>query len=168
MDTTMETTKFLLTAKKAGYAAGRKALLLLDGGKQFVFESAEFKYVDIYYGHTPFGGHELLSKKWLDGSLMPIWYMNYGGVTTPNISNYYSAEVIFTFLRLALLEIDTNSPFRGPKEFESEDFLYKSNFSGNVDRFAGEEEIHHYGELVYMGNFSGGMLQEKKVLDAIT
>ena len=43
METTMDTREFLLTARKASYASGGKALLLPDGGKQFVFESTEFK-----------------------------------------------------------------------------------------------------------------------------
>ena len=60
-----ELLKFLVRAKKATYASKQESakVLLVDGGKELVFEEGGIKYRDRYYGFNPFIGEEILFKK---------------------------------------------------------------------------------------------------------
>ena len=160
----MDKLQFLLEAKKETYAAHKKPLLLPGEGRRLIYESKEFIYIDIYYGYSPFGGQELLFKKWQDESFSAIWYMNYGG-TILDISNCHTIEAIFSFLRLALSEVDENFPFRGPEVFESEKFIYRSKHSGTTEYFSGEEKIILDGILVYEGHFFGGEIKGRETFN---
>lgn len=159
----MEKINFIWKAKQNCYAANSPGLILPDKSKTLVFENNCFRYVDTYYGYNPFGGQEVVFRK-EDGELVPIWYMNYGG-SCLEVENRYTVEGILRVLKAALLKVDEYFPFRGPKVFECESFVYKSKASGGFDFFSGTEEISFDGELVYVGHYFGGMLRLKEMLD---
>lgn len=157
--------EFLLSAKKKTYAANTEPLKLIDGGKGFHVESNDFIYLDTYYGYQPFGGQELLFKRFPDGQKMPIWYMNYGGncldTTDRNI-----VEAIFMHLKQALSRVDESFPFRGPKIYEVEQMCYKSEYLGDIENFSGKEKISFIdGDLLYNGFFFGGKLNSKELIN---
>lgn len=157
--------EFLLSAKKSTYAANTEPLRLADGGKRFQVESNDFVYLDTYYGYQPFGGQELLFKRFPDGQKMPIWYMNYGGACL-RTAQRNQVEMIFIHLKNALIRVDESYPFRGPKNYEFGVISYKSEFLGDLENFSGKEQISYKdGDVLYQGFFFGGKLNSKELMN---
>jgi hypothetical protein len=147
---------FIIQAKKATYASqGDDASVkpLLDGSRQLEFENGDFLYRDIYFGMSNFVGQELV---YYHGK--PLWSMAYsGGVVKP-----YNVEFIrdiYSFLRKAMRNITLENPYRGPKEFIEEEFIYRDSNTSNISEFIGNEIITYKNEIVYRLNYTGGFIR---------
>jgi len=132
---------FLVKAKKATYASSEPEDLE-NGGKRFVFEEGEYRYVDTYFGTEPFIGEEIVFK---DGK--PVWAMNYVGNTTH-----------YEFLRKAMRAVSEDLPFRGPKHFNEGDYEYVNEVEGGIDFFHGVERIFLKGAQVHICHYHGAKI----------
>lgn len=151
-------TDFLIKAKKATYASGKKGEKLPDCSEKFSFSENRFKYVDRFYGGERFGGREIV---FYDDK--PVWFIGYyGGLHLVDDQN----GEIYAFLRKALLLVGTPPenpcakilPVRGPERFKEGDFVYENNAIGDLKRFQGSEVIWKKSNRVYILEYSGGIL----------
>ncbi len=147
-------TNFLKTAKKNTYASetAKKVISQRPGSKDYEYSEGEFLYHDTYFGEINFIGEEIVYER-----EKPIWGMNYNGHV---VDENADEKDIYTFLRKALIQdYDDIIPVRGPKNFKIENYEYKNNISGGLDRFEGREEILKGGKLVYYAIFHGGLIK---------
>jgi disulfide oxidoreductase YuzD len=149
---TKQLSKFLVKAKINTYASSGEEgeRIFPDGGKEFEFEEREFKYRDRYFGFDPFIGEEIV---WENEKV--VWGMNYYGEI---ISEIISAKDIYQFLQEALKRLSEDKPFRGPNNFEKDNFEYINKAEGTVEKFQGEEIIFYKEQLVYKLSYNGGLI----------
>lgn len=138
--------RFLLDAKKNGYAGG-EIVKEPDGSYSSGFVKDGLSFKDNWDGGEPFGGRERFM---IDGK--PYWMMVYFGAV-----EVASDEVIPT-LRAALSQMPEDFPARGPKEFRNGEFVYLNEWHGGIDRFEGREQILHAGAQVYRATYAGGLV----------
>lgn len=144
--------QFLVRAKQATYAAGDKAKTIreVDGSKSLYFVDGDFKYHDNYFGGEPYGGREVVFYQ-----NKPVWMMvYYGRVISGNTSKVYK------ILQEALLEIEEQSPYRGPVELVAGDYKYVNQWQGEIDNFMGEEIIYQNEVEVYRAGYRGGVVNK--------
>lgn len=148
--------EFLAKAKKATYASGNKNIenKELDGSTSLMFERGDFKYHDNYFGGEPYGGREVVFYKG-----RPLYIMVYYGFVNQEIDNI---KDIYSILRKALSLIPEDCPYRGPREFIDGNYRYFNKYSGEVDRFSGEEIIEYAGKKVYEAKYIGGLIDQRK------
>lgn len=145
--------KNLKEAKINTYASGgEEEVRLKDSGKKFEYKKGNFYYRDIYYGFSPFVGEEIVFYQ-----QKPIWGMNYFGKV---IARLTSAKKIYLFLREALKKVPEDKPFRGPDNFNNDDFEYTNSVEGGLDKFIGQEKIFYKKELVYILDYHGGLINK--------
>lgn len=168
-----ELAEFLVWAKKQGYAGGGKYTPLVNGSKQFTCQRGNFHFSDEYMGESQFPGHEVV--RWKIENGQPVWRMNYFGGTVPILlGDKKIIEQIDEVLRLALMQVPLEFPFRGPECFSHKEFLYKNDFKqshtekvrfGEVDikRFSGRETIRmaKSSEPLYFLDYHGGLIIPK-------
>ena len=147
----MKLNEFLVKAKKQGYATG-EAVKLENGGKVLSYQEGDYGYKDTYFGSNPFIGEEVV---WYKGKF--IWGMNYYGSVNENIT---LTKEIYEFLKKAMCLIKEDRPFRGPSEYEEENWKYKDESKGNVESFKGKEKIYYKEELVYELEYHGGIIKK--------
>ena len=68
----------------------------------------------------------------------------------------------FNFLKKCMRKIPKNFPVRGPKRLKSGKWRYENNWRGSIGGFIGEEKIYHDGKEVYLRNYLGGLIKNKK------
>lgn len=133
-------TKFLVAAKKATYASGKKADLLIDGSNWLCFQEEDLTYFDIYRGNKSFAGTESVSS---GGTL--FWVLHYHGGLFMLPSEFaifpITVEDIFIFLRKALMNVSAEHPFRGPPFFKEGLWRYTHWWMKNPTGFNGYEAI---------------------------
>jgi hypothetical protein len=141
---------FLVKAKIATYASGdeSKTITCEKGCKEINYVKGDFKYRDRYFGEYNFSGEEIV---WWHNKV--IWSMNYFGVTDTTES---LPDKFPDFLKEALRQVDTSSPFRGSKYYSRGDFEYINEFDGDLKDFSGQERINHKGKLIYKLYYHGG------------
>ena len=151
-----ELCKFLVRAKKSTYASGdlAKKVVNSDRSTTLVFESGDWKYQDNYFGGEPYGGREVVFFKG-----QPVYIMTYYGQIDNSVSDL---NKIYGVLMSALKLIPENNPYRGPKRYVSGDFVYKNNFTGEIDNFFGEEFISRNGRVIYRARYNGGFVDMRK------
>ena len=73
------------------------------------------------------------------------------------------AHETFDFLKKALSAGEKKSEFqpRGPKLFIAGDWRYVCDWSGDISKFKGYEEISFNGESVFTHDFLGGLVVGK-------
>lgn len=176
-----EFTRFLVEAKKAGYAGnGEYILNEKTGFKEFEFKKDGLIYRDSYVGNIFIQGHETVHI-----GKTPIWGMSYGGgiISTEEITKG-NVPQIFAFLKKALGKVGNNSPFRGPATYIRGDlthgkddlYLYIDRNIGNMCHVKGTEKIFHNMELgkkrdkqvkllgkVYELNYVGNLIIPEKL-----
>lgn len=154
-----ELKEFLVKAKKSTYAnsnAPKIESTRLDS-KDYEYEEIidgnKFTYHDTYFGGTNFIGEEVVYKNDL-----PIWGMNYYGIT---IDNNLSEEAMDKALRPALMQVGTDNtiPVRGPKEYYNNEYSYTFEYNGELDNFKGKEQIKKSDNLIYELNCQGGFIK---------
>jgi len=148
---------FLVNAKGQTYAAqGDDATVtpLVPGSRQLEYQAGTLLYRDIYFGGAYFVGQETV----YEGST-PVWAMGYaGGVIPPEASRSAVSEV-YRFLRAALRQVTVERPYRGPRQWREDGFVYTDDSQGDIDSFWGIETITHEGQSVYQLRYSGGLLR---------
>ncbi len=147
-----ELAKFLVKAKKNTYASNGEGgeRKLENGGRELIYEDSGYKYIDTYFGFSPFIGQEIVSK---NGEV--IWVMNYWGLIYKDI---VSPKEIYTFLKKALMQPDPLVPLRGPEKFEEGEFQYSNIGGGAIETyFQHVETIFYRGERVFELQCHGGV-----------
>lgn len=143
-----EQVEFLLRAKKKTYAGkGAEAAASRPNSHDFVYEENGLKYIDTYLGGFFFTGEEAM---WLNGA--PFWAMNYSGRV---LSDEFNGD----FLKLALLNVPEEKPYRGPECFKEGEYTYSCKADGSPEWFQGYEEIRYRGQRVYECFFHGGKVE---------
>ncbi len=146
---------FLLDASRRGYAAGRNAVKVRepDGSTTIVYEHANWKFNDNYFGGEPYGGREVV---FLNGA--PVWMaVYYGWVEGADVD----AGRVYSFLQHALREAPATFPVRGPTQFAERSFTYQNAWAGGVANFSGEEFIHEGGRRIYAARYAGGLVDRR-------
>lgn len=139
---------FLITAKRHSYAGhGSEIMPYRPNSHDLKYEKDNMMYYDTYLGGKVFHGQEAV---WQDN--IAIWAMNYSGQTLNEKG--FSLD----FLKEALYNVPSDMPFRGPKLFKKDDYIYKCTAVGDTDWFSGDEKILYKGELIYECRFHGGKI----------
>ncbi len=146
---------FLVEAKKQTYANENVKKVNSSRKCSFDYEYSNGKmtYHDTYFGGTKFIGEEVV---YFDD--VPIWAMNYYGVT---LNELLSEEAIDNALRPALMQVgkDDILPLRGPKEYRNNEYKYTFEVNGNLDYFEGIETIYKNEEKIYVLKCHGGLIK---------
>ena len=139
---------FRLEANVNTYAAFKNEVNpTRPGTHDFRYENGKFMYHDTYVGSEKFAGEEAV---WKDG--VTVYAMNYMGRV---LSDGFSGN----FLKEALRAADEKMPYRGPEFYQSGEYLYKCNVTGDFTWFQGYEEIYQGDVKVYECVFHGGMVK---------
>ena len=146
-------TQFLIDSNKTGYAGGeeKKWIKEPDESTTIPYEKGEWKSHDNFFGGEPYGGRIIVSYK-----NKPVWMMVYYGWVSEGIS----ADPIYKVLRNALMHMPDEAPFRGPRELKDGEYMYTNSWSGNVERYSGEEQITQKEKLIYKANYMGGLVDQ--------
>ena len=156
MINTKQLCEFLVKAKKAGYASGNNAKKIKEKNKSktITFKSGDWNYNDNYFGGEPYGGREVV---FLKGQ--PVYMMVYYGLVYDKITNF---KEVYKFLQEAITLIPKDKPFRGPKKYKRDDYIYENNFKGTVTNFSGEEIITLKNKEIYKAKYVGGLVDQRK------
>tara|TARA_B100001964_G_C13921453_1_gene460390 strand:+ start:140 stop:631 length:492 start_codon:yes stop_codon:yes gene_type:complete len=148
--------KFLVKAKKAGYASGDSVQEIRnnDMSKTITFKEGDWKYHDNYFGGEPYGGREVVFFK-----NKPVYIMIYYGRVNEDIHN---VKKVYKILMNALRLIPEDKPYRGPLKYKESNFLYFNNFKGQIDNFRGKEIIKENGQEIYRARYVGGFIDQRK------
>lgn len=143
-----ETVDFLIRAKKKTYAGkGAETTASRPNSHDFMYEEGGLKYIDTYLGGPVFTGEEAM---WRND--IPFWAMNYSGRI---IGDHFDGD----FLKLALLNVPKETPYRGPESFQDGEYTYCCKTNGSPEWFQGYEEIQFCGEKIYECFFHGGKVE---------
>lgn len=159
-----ELTNFIVKAKKNGYAGGQEKRREADGSKTFTFQEGNFHYTDNYAGSSQAPGSEIVRWQREDGQR--IWHMAYfGGMDLQVWGNEELRDSTFRFLKEALMQVNSDYPYRGPKVYENKDFLYVMRVDGDIKKFSGTEGIYKKKlvtpKYVFSQDFIGGLVVPK-------
>lgn len=146
--------QFLLDSNRAGYAGGeeKKWTKEPDGSTTIPFQKSDWKSHDNYFGGEPYGGRVVVFFK-----DKPVWMMVYYGWVEEGIDT----DSVYKILRNALNQMPEDAPFRGPKEYKFEDYIYNNTWGGNLERYSGEEKIYRAEKLIYKANYVGGLVDQR-------
>ena len=150
-----ELKKFLALANKTGYASGNRKSLTKEKNHStsISFKSDVWEFYDNYFGGEPYGGREVIFYKG-----QPVWMMVYYG----SVDNSIKPEKIYPFLQKALGLFPKDYPYRGPAVFEEDGYIYKNNWSGEIDNFSGKETIINDNKEIYSASYIGGFIDQRK------
>lgn len=139
---------FRLRAARCTYAAwmNQAEATRLDS-HDFHYEEGPYCYHDTYVGGQQFAGQEAI---WKNGRA--VYAMNYLGRV---LGETFSGN----FLKEALRHASEEMPFRGPEEYQSGEYRYKCQVTGDVAWFQGQEEIWCRDEKVFECLFHGGLMK---------
>lgn len=140
--------KFRLEANVNTYAAFLNEVASTRmNSHDFHYEAGEYVYHDTYVGGEQFAGQEAI---WKAGTA--VYAMNYAGRV---LNERFSGN----FLKEALRAADEKNPYRGPDYYQSGNYTYKSNVTGNIEWFQGYEEMWYEETKVYECYFHGGLMK---------
>jgi hypothetical protein len=152
--------KFIAKAHKNTYAAPKDIrskyeckIPILTEHKDYDFVDNNWRYHDSYAGSEWAPGREVVFFRDL-----PIWCMSYQGRVIENLSREF-VEKTFEFLKLALQNFDSNTPFRGPKQFKKGDYEYTFKFIGDYRYFTGREAVKYKGQEVFFQDIMGTLIK---------
>lgn len=144
----LEITDFLIRAKKKTYAGkGAESESTRPCSHDLRYSEGNLLYIDTYLGGELFSGEEAV---WVKNQ--PVYAMNYSGKV---LDDTFSGD----FLKAALLLVPEEKPFRGPKVFQEQNYLYHCSSNGTSDWFQGYEEIYYDQNKVYECYFHGGAIK---------
>ena len=148
--------EFLVKAKKAGYASGDKINKIKEKNKSktITFKDGDWIYNDNYFGGEPYGGREVVFFK-----NQPVFIMVYYGLVYEKVNNF---KEVYKFLQEAITLIPTDKPFRGPKKYKRDDYLYENKFIGKLTNFSGKEIVTLKGKKIYEAKYMGGLVDQRK------
>lgn len=139
---------FRLEANRSTYAGCANACpsTRLDS-HDYRYARDSYVYHDTYVGGERFAGEEAV---WKDGAA--VYAMNYLGRV---LDQRFSGN----FLKEALCAAAPDHPYRGPRFYQSGEYLYTAKVTGDFSWFQGFEEIHCGGAKVYECFFHGGLIR---------
>ncbi len=149
--------KFLIEAKKATYADETSSNVVNStrtASKDYEYKKGNMTYHDTYFGGIQFIGEEIV---YVDN--IPVWGMNYHGVT---LDDSLGEEAMDKALRPALMRVgeeENTIPVRGLKRFENNGYIYTFNTIGTIEDFNGIEQVHKGDKLIYNLHCSGGLIK---------
>ena len=73
-----------------------------------------------------------------------------------------ATDPVYEILSNALMRMPEDAPFRGPKEYQEGGFVYRNTWSGDVERYSGEEQITQGKKLIYQANYLGGLVDQRQ------
>lgn len=146
--------QFLIHSNKAGYAGGddKKWIKESDGSTTIPFEQGDWRSHDNFFGGEPYGGRVVVFHE-----NKPYWMMIYYGWVEEGVET----NLVYGVLRNALMQMLEDAPYRGPKEYKEGEFTYSNNWSGEVERYSGEEQITQGEKLIYKANYMGGLVDQR-------
>lgn len=146
--------QFLIDSNNAGYAGsdGKKWIKETNGSTTIHFEKSDFKSHDNFFGGEPYGGRIVVFYK-----NKPVWMMVYYGWIEKNIA----VDEVYAILKKALMKMPEEDPFRGPKKFVENEFIYQNEWTGDVERYSGKEKILKNNQLIYKANYMGGIVDKQ-------
>lgn len=152
--------EFLYKAAKTTYASWDNSLKKKedDWSTTFFYEDGLRSYHDNYVGGEPFGGREIVfyDKK-------PYFIMTYYGRVVPEsgfLLHENGLETVYKFLQKSLTLVPKEYPYRWPRFYELDNFLYKNDFEWEVNNFHGIESISYQGIKVYETRYVGGLVDQ--------
>lgn len=155
-----ELNRFFGAAALATYAGGGGYSTVPDKGfNELEYRDGEWRYRDSFMGYFKSFGREVV---WFKDK--PVWTQHYGGGMESEYKEDVSfADKTFQFLKQALSAGDKQHTFqpRGPREFSSGDWVYRSGFTGSIAKFCGSEEILFKNKRVFTHHFFGGVVVDK-------
>jgi len=146
--------KFIIDSNKAGYASGEEKKWIKEEDKSTTipFKKGDWKMHDNFFGGEPYGGRIIVSHR-----NKPFWMMVYYGWVAKNTKK----DPIYKILRGALSKMPAKYPFRGPKKYKDENFVYENKWKGNLEEYSGEEKITLNKKIVYKANYIGGLVDQR-------
>lgn len=147
--------QFIFESSKSGYGAGEEIIETkeTDGSRTIRYENKPFRMHDNYFGGEPYGGRTVVFYK-----EKPCWMMVFYGRVDRSVADI---ENVYRFLRKALLKMPENHPFRGPELLKEGPFRYQNKWQGDIEDFAGEEEILKNGKKIYFAKYIGGLVDQR-------
>jgi hypothetical protein len=147
--------QFLIASNKAGYAGGneKKWLKEPDGSTTIPFTKGQWTSHDNFFGGEPYGGRIVVSY-----AGKAVWMMVYYGWVKVGIN----PDLVYGILREALMSMPEDHPYRGPSRFEKDTLVYKNTWTGEPDRYSGEEKITQNGKLIYKATYFGGWVDKRR------
>lgn len=139
---------FRLEANRNTYAAfmNEAASTRLDS-HDYTYSSGDYTYYDTYVGGEQFAGQEA------------IWYQGKARYAMNYLGRVLEQQFSGNFLKEALRQADTAMPYRGPKFYQSGQYLYRCSVVGDFTWFQGFEEIYCGEEKQYECCFHGGLMK---------
>lgn len=139
---------FRLEANRNTYAAfmNETASTRLDS-HDYTYSSGDYTYYDTYVGGEQFAGQEA------------IWYRGKARYAMNYLGRVLGQQFSGNFLKEALRQADTAMPYRGPKFYQSGQYLYRCSVVGDFTWFQGFEEIYCGEEKQYECCFHGGLMK---------
>lgn len=139
---------FRLEANRNTYAAfmNETASTRLDS-HDYTYSSGDYTYYDTYVGGEQFAGQEA------------IWYHEKARYAMNYLGRVLGQQFSGNFLKEALRQADTAMPYRGPKFYQSGQYLYRCSVVGDFTWFQGFEEIYCGEEKQYECCFHGGLMK---------
>ena len=156
-----ELAEFLVKAKRETYAGDGTEIEIVErpGFKELVSRDGPWEYRDSYSGYFMALGQEVVRHQ-----EKPVWAMAYaGGMLSEYQENKELAHETFEHLKLALMEVSKDKPFRGPRIMDLKDgFKYFCNVDGDIKDFKGSEVIMKKSKAgartIFRQNFIGGLI----------
>lgn len=143
--------QFIHAANNAGYASDtlNNFIKEKDGSTSIIFSKGKWKSVDHFYGGEPYGGMTVIHYK-----NKPCWIMVYYGW----VKKSTDTKIVYDTLKKALRKMPKNYPFRGPKQYKTNNYVYINTWKGTVKNFKGEEQISDNSTVVYKASYMGGLI----------
>ena len=145
---------FLLQSNLQGYAEGdAKAWTRQpDHSTTISFEQGPWRLDDNFFGGEPYGGREVVFHEG-----RPVWMLVYFGW----VAEEHDASPLYEVLRHALARMPADHPYRGPTEFVDGPFKYVNEWTGDIGRVAGREQIILDDSVAYAADYSGGWVDRR-------
>ncbi len=147
--------QFLIDSNKAGYAGGeeKKWIKEPDGSTTIPYTQGEWRSHDNFFGGEPYGGRVVVFNE-----DKPVWMMVYYGWVAEGVET----DPVYATLRDALKAMPEEAPFRGPKELVVGELTYRNSWTGDVEKYSGEEQITQGEKLIYKANYMGGLVDQRR------
>ncbi len=120
-----------------------------DGSRTIEYVAGDYRLHDNFFGGEPYGGRLVIFHK-----ERPVFMEVYYGQTSK------PANEVYDFLREALKHPDDKNPFRGPAEYTSGSYTYKSTTEGDVASHTVKESIYEEDKEIYWAVVIGGLVDQ--------
>jgi len=148
--------EFILEANGKGYGSGEQKTREKqeDGSTTIKYQNGDWKMVDNYVGGGPYAG---MTKIFFQDKV--VWSMVYYGLVDKKVEGF---KDVYGFLMKSLLQMPSDYPYRGPREFVEEEWKYNNDWSGEVEEFNGEEKIYFKNEMIFWTKYIGGVVDVRE------